>query len=284
MKKFRCAWSVIPLALVAAACFAAPAWGQDEGWPDDTQQWPGDAGIVENVEEAPPAEGPALPMWVPWVLLGVILFLVFIVFVIMVVVMVQKTRQMEAQRRRDRDDFNSRLTSQNQAVSSLKHELETKDDKIRQLEDQLGDAGDEGARIDQNITRVADAKPVLGVLLVDEKTGVTSTCQVHIADASGLITQMPKYTVGTAADCDVCVSEDVVSRKHCNLYADAQGTVYVYDLDSRNGTFIERGGEAMRVEGKAPLKHDDVLVLGSGPTAARLTVIIKSFKAHAPVV
>ena len=60
--------------------------------------------------------------------------------------------------------------------------------------------------------------------------------------------------VGRSADCDLCISEGYVSRKHANIFVRAD-QVWIRDLGSSNGTFIN--GD--RLSGAARLLHGDEL-------------------------
>jgi ABC-type multidrug transport system ATPase subunit len=65
--------------------------------------------------------------------------------------------------------------------------------------------------------------------------------------------------VGRSAACDVVLSDDCISREHARLSVD-QGQVWIEDLDSRHGTFVNNA----RVR-KARLRAGDVVRFGSGP-------------------
>lgn len=78
----------------------------------------------------------------------------------------------------------------------------------------------------------------------------------------------PRVTVGRAVpgyDPDVVLGPDPqrwVSRLHCSFEIE-QGTWFVVDNGSVNGTMVERSGERSRVDGRRRLENgDDVLILG----------------------
>jgi len=58
--------------------------------------------------------------------------------------------------------------------------------------------------------------------------------------------------VGRSADCDLCISEGFVSRHHARFYI-RENLVWIRDLDSSNGTFIN----AKRIAGAVLLMHGD---------------------------
>ena len=47
--------------------------------------------------------------------------------------------------------------------------------------------------------------------------------------------------IGRAADCGICLDDDGISREHARVEMDAQGQVWIADLDSTNGTFFLDG-------------------------------------------
>jgi len=210
----------------------------------------------------------------PWILAGVLVLLLVIVVVVIVVFMMSHLRKI-------REDSQREKTRARNEALSLQRELERKEEEVNAMQQQLhnqpvDDAGMDG---EHDHTMIDDASPVLGVLLVDTKTGKTWSLNVHVADASGHIIRTPKYVIGKDGNCDVTVPEDLVSRQHCNISADYEGNVYIYDLDSTNGTFIQRGEQLNKVIGKEPIVSDDILFLGSKMAlkASRLKVVIMKF-------
>lgn len=75
-----------------------------------------------------------------------------------------------------------------------------------------------------------------------------------------------EFRVGRLASNDLALPDDAaVSREHARL--ERTGSRYlVRDLDSSNGTFVERGEQKWRVDGELPLEPGDVIHVG----AARL--------------
>jgi DNA-binding NtrC family response regulator len=71
-------------------------------------------------------------------------------------------------------------------------------------------------------------------------------------------------TIGSAAECDVCVGDPCVSRRHCTIEP-ADGRVVVRDLGSTNGTWVN----GVRVA-HAELRPGSVLTVGD----TRLRVVI----------
>jgi DNA-binding CsgD family transcriptional regulator len=63
-------------------------------------------------------------------------------------------------------------------------------------------------------------------------------------------------TLGRSSQCDVRVVHTTVSRQHAQIWRD-NGTLFVRDLDSRNGTFVDR----VRVT-QAPFEIGSTIQLG----------------------
>lgn len=66
----------------------------------------------------------------------------------------------------------------------------------------------------------------------------------------------PRTTIGRGQDCDLRIPLPSVSRHHCQIVIE-DGTAWVRDADSRNGTFVND----VRVR-EAPLDPDDRLGIG----------------------
>ena len=64
--------------------------------------------------------------------------------------------------------------------------------------------------------------------------------------------------VGRGSDCSLPIRHKLVSRKHCEIF-EKKGYLYVKDLDSLNGTFIDNE----RIEGTKVLKPNQLLTIGN---------------------
>ena len=69
-------------------------------------------------------------------------------------------------------------------------------------------------------------------------------------------TEKDKVFIGRDASCDVVLDDRTTSRKHASVTVEEDG-VYLEDLDSRNGTFID--GESVK---RHKLSGDDVIQVG----------------------
>lgn len=50
---------------------------------------------------------------------------------------------------------------------------------------------------------------------------------------------MKKFTIGRSVDCDICLTNRRVSSKHAELWVDKHGDVWILDLGSTNGTYVD---------------------------------------------
>lgn len=72
-----------------------------------------------------------------------------------------------------------------------------------------------------------------------------------------------KIVIGTKAECDLRVDNEYVSGKHCAVYKDDAGRIWVEDLGSSNGTYIQRGEARFKVWAEpTQIRPGDSLWLG----------------------
>lgn len=70
-----------------------------------------------------------------------------------------------------------------------------------------------------------------------------------------------KIAIGRDAGNDIVLSDDpLVSRRHAAIERDGDGRYYLYDSNSRNGTFVN--GLRLAKGTKASLAEGDVITLG----------------------
>lgn len=67
-----------------------------------------------------------------------------------------------------------------------------------------------------------------------------------------------KLLVGRADECDVRPLSEEVSRRHCAFHVESD-TLFVEDLRSRNGTFVN----GVRIEGRRQLTDGDIVRIGN---------------------
>jgi len=71
------------------------------------------------------------------------------------------------------------------------------------------------------------------------------------------------WVIGTADDCDVRVADEYVSSQHARVIRRADGTFWVEDLGSTNGTHIRReGGTKDHVTVPTQIRPGDTLIVG----------------------
>jgi hypothetical protein len=100
------------------------------------------------------------------------------------------------------------------------------------------------------------------VTSADSEPGVGAGAVLRAVGGAGKQIKLPaKAIVGRAADCDVVLDDDSVSRRHALLARDERGFYRVCDLDSGNGTFLdgkEIGKEPVLVPAGARLRFGEV--------------------------
>lgn len=74
---------------------------------------------------------------------------------------------------------------------------------------------------------------------------------------------MRLVVIGTAEGCDVRITDDpYVSNRHARAGQNADGTAWIEDLGSMNGTWVRRGGQLFRVRMSMELRPGDVVKVG----------------------
>lgn len=234
--------ALITLAVFLLAQAGAPfVWAQSEATPADG--W-------TAVEEAVVQPG-GIPDWWTWILLAVIILAFVLLFLgVMLFIVMREDRQ--------KKDVEETLRKNKELEIELR-------DRLRQIEESSAKGTEPG--IEDQETGHAPARTVvyaesaLAVILKNHANKREHTLAVH--KINGRSIDAPKYTIGRYRECDVCLVENGVSGKHCDIYADFQGNTFVFDLHSANGTSIRRGADTIRVKGEEALKDGDVLTLGN---------------------
>jgi pSer/pThr/pTyr-binding forkhead associated (FHA) protein len=73
-------------------------------------------------------------------------------------------------------------------------------------------------------------------------------------------------TVGREADNDIVIDDISVSRYHLQIFVDEENTVFVTDLNSTNGTFINGN----KISGTQIIQKNDILKAGFGKRPVKL--------------
>lgn len=70
------------------------------------------------------------------------------------------------------------------------------------------------------------------------------------------------WIVGTAGDCDVRVNDEYASSRHARVTRRGDGTFWIEDLGSTNGTHITRRGAHYRVGPPMRVLPGDTITIG----------------------
>lgn len=91
---------------------------------------------------------------------------------------------------------------------------------------------------------------------------------------------MKTWSIGRANDCDIVLGHDSVSRVHARSHVTDEGYLAVQDANSRNGTFLNRNGQWIRVR-KVILGTQDRIRFGDEEVS--LDRLVDQFGAHGAV-
>jgi type II secretory pathway pseudopilin PulG len=247
-------------------------WGAPELVPEVQAQsgweWPAEGGS-EPVEQS---EGRPVRAWLPYVLMGVLVFVLIIIFAILLVVLMISSKNRNAR--------------QEEQLRQSEQERNNLQDQMMQVQRQLEDMrsnppeplNEEPIQDPHANKTIVYGRAKLGLVLIDRTTGVTYPLALHKANPDGHVTDTPQYKLGRDKDCDIVLPEDSISSHHCDVYANYDGDVFVFDHKSTNGTLILREEKEIIVKGEEALQNQDILVLGDRRVgAAQLRVIIETF-------
>lgn len=92
---------------------------------------------------------------------------------------------------------------------------------------------------------------------------------VHGSDRAYPLAEGGRVTVGRTRECDICVDDSAVSRRHCTLEAHG-GEIIVTDLESANGTFLnDRLIQSARATTGDEIRIGGTVLAVSGPPGPR---------------
>lgn len=92
--------------------------------------------------------------------------------------------------------------------------------------------------------------------------------QIDVSKRIDLETKKKSIIIGRSQDCDLVVPHTSVSRKHCQI-DEIDGSLYVTDLGSSNGTFIN--SKRLVPSEKQLLSSNEVFIVGKLESQALLT-------------
>ena len=75
------------------------------------------------------------------------------------------------------------------------------------------------------------------------------------------------YRIGRGTDADIRIDDTTVSRIHAELVVTAKGSYYLTDCASRNGSYVARNGEWIRIR-QEYISPEDAILLGRHQTTA----------------
>ena len=87
------------------------------------------------------------------------------------------------------------------------------------------------------------------------------------------------FSIGRAADCDVVLADDSVSRRHAELRAAGPGRLVLVDCRSTHGTFVTQGGETRKIT-QEPLAPDTTVRFGE--VALTVQQLMEAVRARHP--
>jgi pSer/pThr/pTyr-binding forkhead associated (FHA) protein len=70
-------------------------------------------------------------------------------------------------------------------------------------------------------------------------------------------------TIGRGKDCGIRLTDPTVSRHHAKIDYENDGTLFMWDLGSENGTFYKRFDEEERITTKTQLFRGDIIRFGT---------------------
>ncbi len=74
---------------------------------------------------------------------------------------------------------------------------------------------------------------------------------------------LENVVIGRSDSCDIIIKDSAVSREHAKINKGMFGAWRIKDLNSKNGTFVIRDGDTLRVDGSgAKLKEKDSIRIG----------------------
>ncbi len=86
--------------------------------------------------------------------------------------------------------------------------------------------------------------------------------KIRITRADGMIFNFTtRFTIGRHSDCDICIQDDVVSRRHADVFWE-NGQWWIQDLQSANGVFID----GQRIDRTALFGLGRIQLGAGGPT------------------
>lgn len=77
-----------------------------------------------------------------------------------------------------------------------------------------------------------------------------------------LTRERDRFVIGRDNDCAIVVRDASLSRQHCYLIVEADGSYKIVDMNSTNGTHVKQGGDWVKIR-EAAVSTKDLVKLGS---------------------
>ena len=110
--------------------------------------------------------------------------------------------------------------------------------------------------------RVSLGECTISVELVEEKNKrVSQFHRLEFMDAKGHRTTIdvnkPQMLIGSSPDCDIIFQNQLISSQHAELLLRSDGSCWIKDLNSRNGTSVN--GMELTMDGERMLQDNDII-------------------------
>lgn len=70
-------------------------------------------------------------------------------------------------------------------------------------------------------------------------------------------------SIGRSNDCEIRLLDPTVSRHHAKIMHEVDGTIYMWDTKSENGTYYTRNNETHRINSKTQVFSGDRINIGN---------------------
>jgi pSer/pThr/pTyr-binding forkhead associated (FHA) protein len=92
--------------------------------------------------------------------------------------------------------------------------------------------------------------------------------------------QEKRIVIGRGRHCDVVLADESVSRRHAELNLLANGTLFIVDCQSQNGTFLLRSGQYLPIRQELVLENDQLRL---GDLKVSVREILSAAKVQLPL-
>lgn len=107
-----------------------------------------------------------------------------------------------------------------------------------------------------DLTIISDTKRIKGTGLLIKKALLLTVSEEHFGQC--YVLKKESLIIGRDPGCDMVIADKTVSSRHCRIDRDEKGNHYIEDLESSNGTFLNR----KRIKKRSQIYYSDRIVLG----------------------